>query len=56
MVGSQPEELAVDERPDRPISRLRRYRRRRPVGWWALALLVVLVVMILLPKLLDRWG
>jgi len=44
------------DQPDRPISRLRRDYRRRPVGWWILAFAVVLAVMILLPKIVARLG
>lgn len=44
----------MNDRPDRPISRLRREHRRRPVGWWLAALVAVVAIMFLLPKLLPR--
>lgn len=56
MVGPYPEERAMDDRPQRPISRLRRDHRRRPLWWWLLALAGVVAVMILLPKILERLG
>ncbi len=52
----RPERLDPPDRSDRPISRLRRDYRRRPVGWWIAGLVFVLAVMILLPKLLARLG
>ncbi|MCP4572200.1 MAG: hypothetical protein GY838_07585 [bacterium] len=54
MVVTYHKESVMDQKPDRPISRLRRDHHRRPLWLWVLGLVAVVAVMILLPRLLDR--
>ena len=52
-IGPSPEDRMHDEPPRRLF---RQPHRRRPVRGWVLALLVIVVVIVLLPRLLDRLG
>ena len=46
------ERQVIMNEPRRPL--FEHKNRKRPVGYWIVALLVVLAVIVLLPKLIDR--